>query len=75
MDGKVFNRGVIGGGKYKIYELERVAPQIWNTKFGDCSIEYPNDPNNYLARLGIGKCITGYCLKQKLRYKIPYKGE
>jgi hypothetical protein len=75
MHGKVFNRGVVGGGKYKIYELEKVAPQIWNIKFGDCSIEYPNDPNNYLARLGIGKFITGYWLKQKYRYKIPYKEE
>jgi hypothetical protein len=73
--GKAINRGVIGGGKYKTYELEKVAPQIWNIKFGDCSIEYPNDPNNYLARLGIGKCITGYWLKQKVRYKIPYKEE
>jgi len=73
--GKAINRGVIGGGKYKIYELENVAPQIWNIKFGDCSIEYPNDPNNYLARLGIGKFITGYWLKQKVRYKIPYKEE
>jgi hypothetical protein len=73
--GKVINRGVLGGGKYKIYELEKVAPQIWNIRFGDCSIEYPNDPNNYLGRLGIGKFITGYWLKQKYRYKIPYKEE
>jgi hypothetical protein len=73
--GKAINRGVIGGGKYKIYELEKVAPQIWNIKFGDCSIEYPNDPNNYLDRLGIGKFITGYWLKQKVRYKIQYKEE
>lgn len=75
MHGKVINRGVVGGGQYKIYELETVAPRIWNIEFGDCSIEYPNDPNNYLARLRIGKCITGYWLKQKLRYKIPYKEE
>jgi hypothetical protein len=74
-DGKAINRGVIGGGKYKIYELEKVAPQIWNIKFGDCSIEYPNDPNNYLDRLGIGKFITGYWLKQKVRYKIQYQEE
>jgi len=73
--GKAINRGVIGGGKYKIYEFENVAPQIWNIKFGECSIEYPNDPNNYLARLGIGKFITGYWLKQKSRYKIQYKEE
>jgi hypothetical protein len=74
-DGKVINRGVVGGGKYKIYEFEKVAPQIWKIKFGGCSIEYPNDPKNYIARLGIGKFITGYWLKQKVRYKIPYKEE
>jgi hypothetical protein len=74
-DGKAINRGVIGGGKYKIYELEKVAPHIWNIKFGDCSIEYPKDPENYLHRLGVGKFITGYWLKQKIRYKIPYKEE
>jgi hypothetical protein len=66
---------LVGGGKYKIYEFEKVAPQIWNIKFGDCSIEYPNDPNNCLAGLGIGKIITGYWLKQKVRFKIPYKEE
>jgi hypothetical protein len=75
MRGKVINRGVPGGGKLKIYEFERVAPQIWTIKFGDCSIEYPNVPNNYLARLGIGKFITGYWLKQKSRFKIQYKEE
>ena len=74
-DGKAINRGVVGGGKYKIYEFEKVAPQIWNIKFGDCSIEYPNDPNNYLNRLGIGEFITGYWLKQKSRFKIQYKEE
>jgi hypothetical protein len=73
--GKAINRGVIGGGKYKIYELEKVSPKIWKIEFGDCSIEYPDDPKNYLYRLGIGKFITGYWLKQKLRYKIQYKGE
>jgi hypothetical protein len=72
---KVINRGILAGGKYKIYELEKVAPQIWNIKFGDCSIEYPNDPNNYLARLGVGKFVAGYWLKQKYRYKIPYTVE
>ena len=73
--GKVINRGVVGGGKYKIYELEDVAPQIWNIKFGDCMIEYPSDPNNYLDHVGIGKFITGFWIKQKARYKIQYKEE
>jgi len=74
-DGKVRNWGVFGGGKYKIYELEKVAPQIWNIKFGGCSIEYPNDPKNYLYRLGIGKFITGYWLKMKYRYSLKFTEE
>jgi hypothetical protein len=74
-DGKAINRGAIGGGKYKIYELERVAPQIWNIAFGYCTIEYPSDANNYLSRFGIGRFIAGFWLKQKFRYKIPYKEE
>jgi hypothetical protein len=73
--GKVLNRGAVGGGRYKIYDLERLAPQTWNIKFGVCSIEYPSDPANYLSRLGIGKQITGYWLKQKARYGIQRKEE
>jgi hypothetical protein len=57
-----------GGMKYKMYELEKAAPQIWSIQFGDCSIEYPKDPKNYLNRLGLGKFIIGYWLKQKNRY-------
>ncbi|OGP63410.1 MAG: hypothetical protein A2170_06775 [Deltaproteobacteria bacterium RBG_13_53_10] len=77
MDGKVINRGIVGGGgvKHKIYECEKVAPKIWNIRFGDCSIDYPNDPNNYLHRLGMGRFISGYWLKQKARYQIQYKEE
>jgi len=74
-DGKAINRGVVGGGKFKIYELEKAAPKIWTIEFGDCTIEYPNDPYNYLHCLGIGKFITGYWLDQKYRYKIPSKEE
>jgi hypothetical protein len=73
--GKIINRGVAGGGKIKIYEFEKVAPQVWTIKFGEGSIEYPNDPKNYLAHLGIGKFITGYWLRQKSRFKIQYKEE
>jgi hypothetical protein len=48
-----------GGSKYKIYELEKGAPQIWKVQFGNCSIEYPKDSKNYLCRLGVGDLITG----------------
>jgi hypothetical protein len=66
-EGKVFNWGAI---KNRTYELEKVAPHIWSIQFGDCTIEYPNDPKNYLNRLGLGKSITGYWLKQKYRYSL-----
>jgi len=65
----------VSAAGYKIYELEKVAPQIWNIKFGDCSIEYPNDPKNYLYHLGIGKFITGYWLKMKYRYSLKFTEE
>lgn len=73
--GRVINRGVVGSGKYKIYDLERIAPWIWTIAFGNCTIEYPKEPNNYLARLGMGNCIAGYWLRQKARHKIPFKEE
>lgn len=59
-DGKVF---WWAGSKYKIYELERIAPQSFKVKFGECSIEYPRDPKNYLHRLGVGKFLVGYWSK------------
>jgi len=51
------------GIKYKIYELEKIAPRNFKVKFGDCSIEYPNDSKNYLYRLGVSKFIVGYWSK------------
>jgi len=69
-DGKVFEWGPIGGVKYKIYELEKIYPQIWKIKFGDCSLEYPNDPKNYLHRFGVGKFITGFWAKMRYRFEV-----
>jgi len=75
-DGKAINRGVVGGGKYRTYDLENVAPGIWNINFGNGTIEYPSDSNNYLFRLGIGNFITGYWLRQRYRITtIQYKEE
>jgi len=69
-DGKVLEWGEFGGGKYKVYELEKVAPRLYQVRFGNCSIEYSKDPKNYLQRLGIGKCVTAYWLKGKLRIQL-----
>jgi hypothetical protein len=69
-DGKVLEWGTIGGGQYKVYEMEKVAPRVYQVRFANCSIDYSKDPKNYLQRLGIGKCITAYWLKEKLRFEL-----
>lgn len=68
-DGKVLKWAPVGGAKYKIYELEKALSKVYEVRFGNCSIEYSQDPKNYLQRLGVGKCIAGYGLKQKNRYE------
>lgn len=74
-DGKVLIWASTSPSKYKIYELGKVAPHIWKVEFGNGTIEYPNDPKNYLYRLGIGKSITSYWLKQKYRFTLQAKEE
>ena len=71
--GKVLKWGATGGGKYKIYEFEKVAPQIWKVKFGDGTIEFPKDPRDYLSRMDLGKCMAGYWLKQRYKYSLAPK--
>ncbi len=72
-DRVLLNWGATGGGKYKIYEFEKFAPQIWKVKFGDGTIEFPKDPRNYLSRMDLGKCMAGYWLKQRYKYSLAPK--
>lgn len=69
-DGKVLEWGTAGGGRYKVYELEKALPRVYQVRFGNCSIEYSKDPKNYLQRLEIGKCVIAYWLKGKLRIQL-----
>jgi len=69
-DGTVLEWAAVGGGKYKLYELEKVAPRVFQVRFGNCSIEYSKDPGNYLQRLGVGKCIAAYWLSIKSRFQL-----
>ncbi len=69
-DGKVLEWAPVGGGRYKVYELEKAAPRVYQVRFGTCSVEYSKDPENTLQRLGIGKCITAYWVKQKMRVPL-----
>ncbi|RPJ10788.1 MAG: hypothetical protein EHM36_02810 [Deltaproteobacteria bacterium] len=69
-DGKVLIWGKTSPGQCMLYDLGRVAPHVWKIEFGKGSVEYPNDPKNYLYRLGIGRFITGYWLKQKSRFTL-----
>jgi hypothetical protein len=69
-DGKVLEWAAVGGGKYKVHEFQKALPRVFQVRFGNCSIEYSKDPKNYLRRLGIGKCITAYWLKEKSRVQL-----
>jgi hypothetical protein len=73
-DGKIYKWFTVGDVRYKIYELEKSFPRIWTIKFGDCSIEYSNNPKNYLHRLGVGKSITGFWAKMRYRFEVKPKG-
>jgi len=59
-----------GGSQHPTYNLEKISPHVWKIKFGEGSVEYPNDPENLLHRLNIGKFITGYWGNLKYRYSI-----
>lgn len=59
-----------GGNKTPIYNLEKTAPKVWKIKLGEASVEHPNDPQNLLYRLNLGRCITGYWGNLKHRYSI-----
>jgi hypothetical protein len=74
-NGKVLIWGKTSPIKNMIYELGKVAPEIWKVEFGNGSLEYPTDPKNYLYRLGLGKFITGYWLKQKYRFTLRAREE
>jgi len=69
-DGKVLEWGTAGFGKYKVHEFEKALPRVYQVRFANCSIDYSKDPKNYLQRLRIGKCITAYWLKEKLRVQL-----
>jgi hypothetical protein len=69
-DGKVLEWGTVGGGRFKVYELEKALPRAYQVRFTNCSIDYSKDPKNYLQRLGIGRCITAYWLKEKIRGQL-----
>jgi hypothetical protein len=69
-NGKVLVWGAVGGGKYKVHEFEKYLPRVYKVLFADGSLDYSKNPNNYLQRLGIGKCISAYWLKEKARIQL-----
>jgi len=69
-DGKVFEWGTVGGGKYKVQEVEKALPRMYQVRFANCSIDYSKDPKNFLQRLDIGGCITAYWLRQKSKVQL-----
>ncbi len=61
------------GSKYRIYEWEKVAPHIWEVKFGRGAVEFPKDPKNLLCRLNPGRFLVGYWYRQRHEYVLTPK--
>ena len=66
-NGRVYK---FGGSKYPAYNLQKIAPNVWKIKMGEGSVEYPNDPENLLKRMDLGKCITGFWGNLKSRSMV-----
>jgi hypothetical protein len=47
-------------GREESDTLQKIAPDAWKIKMGEGSVEYPDDPENLLKRMDLGKCITGF---------------
>jgi len=67
-DGQVLRFG--GGRRDPIYDLERVQPAVWQVRLGSPRLEFSSAPGSLLARLGAGRPLAGYWLKQRARYSI-----
>jgi hypothetical protein len=63
-NGRVYK---FGGSKYPVYNLQKIAPSVWKIKMGEGSLEYPDDPANFLRRMELGKCLTGFWGNLKYR--------
>ena len=47
--------------------MQKIAPNAWKINMGEESVEYPDNPENLLKRMDLGKCITGFWGNQKYR--------
>jgi hypothetical protein len=66
-NGRVYK---FGGSKYPVYNLQKIAPNVWKIKMGEGSVEYPNDPENLLRRMDLRKCIAGFWGNLKSRSMV-----
>jgi hypothetical protein len=66
-DGRVFR---FGGGARPAYELERASPTTWQVRLGQARLEFPREPDQLLERLGVGRALAAYWIRQRARYSI-----
>lgn len=66
-DGRVLR---FGAGGRPAYDLERAAPSVWKVWLGRPTLEFPREPDNLLQRLGTGRALAGYWVRQRARYSI-----
>jgi hypothetical protein len=60
----------LGGRAQPVYELERVAPNVWKVRLGHARLDFPRDPDNVLHRLGVGRPLAAYWGQVRYRYTL-----
>jgi hypothetical protein len=66
-DGRVM---ALGGFNQPVYELERTAPGVWKVALGQARLELPRESDTLLHRLGVGRPIAAYWMRDRRRYSI-----
>ena len=59
-----------GGGSSPAYDLERVSPEAWKVRLGRARLEYPQESESLLHRLGVGQPLAAYWAQLRARYSI-----
>lgn len=66
-DGQVLR---FGGRRTPIYDLERLQPSVYAVRTGQARLEFPRAPESLLDRLGVGRPLAAYWLRQRVRFSI-----
>jgi hypothetical protein len=60
----------VGGLLRSVDELARVTPQIWKVRLGQARLDFPQESDSLLHRLGIGQPLAAYWGQMRFRFSI-----